>query len=416
MPLYSNAFYLMAANVTTSVFGFVFWVVAARFYPPEVVGLASALISAAGLLAGLSYLGLGMALIRFLPQAGDGAARMVNTALTVGALAALVASGVFLAGLGWWSPSLEFVRHSPLFLIAFVLTAVVTVLWTLVSETFVASRAAGFVLAGALVFSVLKVALVVAMVAYFSTFGIFGAWGMALGVTVLLGIAWFLPRAQPGYRPSVIVDRGVLKEVFRYSFGNYVSFLFWGIPGWVLPILVLNRLGADANGFYYIGVSVGSILNIVASATAASLFAEGSHDEARLDAGIRRSLKLVGVILVPAVVVFLVVGGQILVAFGRDYSDEATNLLRILAVASLPMAVNVMYLNVKRVQKRLPEVILLSAFVAVMVVGLAFALLPHLGIKGAGVAVLAGHAVPAVIIAGNWARRKWLAKGHASST
>lgn len=39
--------------------GFVFWIVVARFYPPEVVGLGAALISAAGLLTFVSSLGLG---------------------------------------------------------------------------------------------------------------------------------------------------------------------------------------------------------------------------------------------------------------------------------------------------------------------------------------------------------------------
>jgi hypothetical protein len=38
-PLYRTAYSLMAATVLTSVLGAGFWVVAARLYPPEVVGL-----------------------------------------------------------------------------------------------------------------------------------------------------------------------------------------------------------------------------------------------------------------------------------------------------------------------------------------------------------------------------------------
>ena len=45
-PLYANAIYLMATSASTAVLGFVFWILVARFYTPEAVGLGSA---AAGL-------------------------------------------------------------------------------------------------------------------------------------------------------------------------------------------------------------------------------------------------------------------------------------------------------------------------------------------------------------------------------
>jgi O-antigen/teichoic acid export membrane protein len=79
VPLYRNAYYLMANAATTSLLGFVFWMVVAKFYSPVDVGLASATISAMGLLASLSNLGLGFGLIRFLPSAKGKATRMVLT-------------------------------------------------------------------------------------------------------------------------------------------------------------------------------------------------------------------------------------------------------------------------------------------------------------------------------------------------
>ena len=106
IPLYSNAFYLMAANAAAALLGFIFWIVVARFYSPEDVGLASAAIAALGLLAAISYLGLGMGLIRFLPQSGENADSMINTVLTIGTLSSIVAVFIFIAGLGFWSPAL----------------------------------------------------------------------------------------------------------------------------------------------------------------------------------------------------------------------------------------------------------------------------------------------------------------------
>ena len=71
IPLYLNAAYLMLANLANALFGFVFWIIAARLYTAEAVGVASAILSAASLLTMLSSLGLGYGLIRFLKSSNN---------------------------------------------------------------------------------------------------------------------------------------------------------------------------------------------------------------------------------------------------------------------------------------------------------------------------------------------------------
>ena len=68
--LYRNAAYLLLGTAVISATGFVFWIIAARLYPVEVVGVGSAIISALGLMAVLPELGLATGLVRFLPGAG----------------------------------------------------------------------------------------------------------------------------------------------------------------------------------------------------------------------------------------------------------------------------------------------------------------------------------------------------------
>ena len=45
-PLYANSMYLMGNYAVSATLGFVFWVVVAKLYAAEVVGLGSALVSA----------------------------------------------------------------------------------------------------------------------------------------------------------------------------------------------------------------------------------------------------------------------------------------------------------------------------------------------------------------------------------
>ena len=95
--LYSNVFYLVMTSGITSLLGFVFWIVVARFYPAEDVGLASAIIAAVTLLAGFTHLGLDAALVRFLSQAGKDANSLINTVFTVAILTSIVGASIYIA-------------------------------------------------------------------------------------------------------------------------------------------------------------------------------------------------------------------------------------------------------------------------------------------------------------------------------
>src|SRR3954447_8844939 len=79
--LAANSVALIATTLAGSAFGFLFWLLAARVYSPAQVGLGAAAISALTLLTTIGEMGLGTALIRFLPGAGQQQARFLNVTL-----------------------------------------------------------------------------------------------------------------------------------------------------------------------------------------------------------------------------------------------------------------------------------------------------------------------------------------------
>ncbi len=404
--LYSNSFYLMLSSALNALFAFIFWIIVARFYPPEDVGSASAIISAVGLLTLFSYLGLPEGLIRFLSGAGRNASPMINTAIIIGTFASIVASGIFVTGLGFWSPALLFLRQNIIYLAAFITFTIVFTVSSLVDNVFVAERRADFTLVKGIIFGLLKLPLPIALAAFFHFFGIFASWGISLSVALLFAILFFLPRAQPGYRPCFTINRQVVNDILHFSLANYFATLFWSGAVMLLPIIVVNLLGAEPNAYFYIAWSISSVLTMVPSAVSTSLFAEGSYDESSLTRDIRRSLKMVFLILVPAVILVVAIADKLLLLFGGAYAENATTLLRILAISAIPSAINVVYLAMKRVEKRLKVIVGLSAFSAVVTIGLTYVLLPQLGINGAGIAWLAAQGVVALgIVAGFVLRR-----------
>ena len=81
-PLFKNAYFLMFSSLTSAGSGFFFWLIAARFYSTADIGLASAIISAMGLISMLSLLGFDISLVRFLPERED-KQELINSCLTI---------------------------------------------------------------------------------------------------------------------------------------------------------------------------------------------------------------------------------------------------------------------------------------------------------------------------------------------
>jgi O-antigen/teichoic acid export membrane protein len=89
-------------------------------------------------------------------------------------------------------------------------------------------------------------------------------------------------------------------------------------------------------------------------------------------------------------------------AFGSDYAREGSDLLRLLALATVPACVTNLYLGVERVRKRVRRLILFSLVVAGITVGGGYLLLQEVGIEGLGIAWLAAQSVGAAIATGQY--------------
>jgi len=405
VSMYRNAGYLMMNSGSTAVIGFIFWMVAARLYSIEAVGMSSAIISAVGLLTLLSNLGLGYGLIGFLPGSGAKTKVVINSCFTIVGLISMVLSFIYLAGLSIWSPALLPFRELPLFFIAFVAVTVASTLKGLIDQTFIAKRRAGFTLAQGLIFSLLRFIPLIALASFYHIFGIFSSWGIAILAAIIISLFLFLPRIQTDYRFSPAIMKKVPNEMIRFSSANYISTLLWSIPNYVLPLMVLNILGVEANAYFYIGWSVAAILASIPTATSFSLFAEGAWNMKNLREEVKRSLKLTLVLLIPAVIILVLLGDKILLFFGKAYSENAIKLVWILALSSLPMGINHIYFGIKRVEMKMKNLVVLSGLMTIIMLGLSWTLLPLMGILGVGVARLVSQAVIAMFTMGSLANR-----------
>jgi O-antigen/teichoic acid export membrane protein len=365
-PLHRNSLYLIASSVVTSVLGFVFWIVVARFYDESAVGYGAATISAIVLIATFSKLGLGTAIIRFISKE-DRPVELINACLTLCGLVSLAVSAIFIAGVDVWSPALSFITGDVRFIVAFVVFALFSTLSGMMEQVFIAIRRADFILLRSSIFCLLRIALPFIMVISFHAFGIVSSWGIAIGITLSVSLFFLLPRGLGVYKPMPRLKLDRIKKIWRYSAGNYLANLFGQTPDLVLPILIVNiyHLGAQQAAYFYIAWRIAYFLFMIPSATSRSLFAEGSHFEDKLAANVLRSHKFTLLILVPGVILVLALGKWLLLIFGASYSINGLTLLQILAVSSIPLAVNHIYFSIIKVQNRIRELVVLRGFIAV---------------------------------------------------
>lgn len=389
-PLYRNSYYLMANSMVSSVLGFIFWMVAARFYVPSDVGLAAALMSASGMVIGISRMGLDVSVVRFLSGEEDKRS-FINTCLTAVGFSTILVSIAFLLGMDIWAQKLRFVIINPTFITAFIIFTTVGGLSALLTNIFVAYRDAKYSFVQNVIAAALKIPLPIILAPIFGVFGVFGSWGISMTVALFVSISIFLRIVQPGYIPYPVVNRRIAKRMYSFSAGNYLIGIVGSIPTFIIPLMILQVLRAEDIAYYFIAHAIGGNLFIIPGSFSTSLFAEGSFKQEKVIPDMKRAARHSYLLLIPGVILTILIGDKLLLLFGKDYSSSGYMLLSILAFSSICMVPASLYTTYLRVRMRIKELLILTTFSASSLLILSYILIQKTGITGTGIAYLAVH-------------------------
>lgn len=391
--LFRNSVYLMLSTGIMAGLGFFFWMMVARLYSAEQIGLATTMISVIALITSFSLLGLDIGLIRYLPKSirkND----LINTCFSVTALATLIVLIIFLFGLETFSPKLLFIKENLYYISLFILFAVFSTSNSLVDNIFIAFRNAKFILIKNTIFSVLKFVSPFFLVSL-GAYGIFSSYMAAL--VVGFAVSFVILIAKFSYKPRLIFyKQSTLMEIGRYSFGNYIAGFFGSLPTMILPLLITNMLNPETTAYYYMAMMIVSLLFIIPGATTQSLFAEGSHNEEELKQHIRKAIKIIASLLIPAILIIILFGHYILLVFGKDYSTEGLRFLQILALSGIFASVNSVYGTILRVNRKIKEMIFINFLGALSILGLSYLFMSK-GLLGIGFALIIGQALASFI-------------------
>lgn len=393
----------MITSGVGALLGFVFWIVVSRHFPASQVGIAAVLISTMGLLSLLSSLGFHVGLVRFLPGENDKSG-MINSIFTITAILCLIAAVIFIAGLPVWSPALVFLQGDTWLWLCFILGIAVTNLFMMQKYVFVATRSTEYDLLQGIVWNVLKVALAFVLVAL-GTLGILLSWSAAMFLALVVGNVLIL-KIQPGYRPFPVIRKALINKAVKFSSGSYVAEIAAMGAHYLLPLLIVNILGAEAHAYFYIAFKIAQTVFMLPIAVVLSLFTEGSHDPEKLRENFLKATKLMTMILIPVVILIALFGSKVLWLFGEIYSHESLHLLWILLASTIPMVINELYVTVKRVELKVRSTVYIYSLITILTLGACYVLMNWIGLAGVAWGWLAGQVIGASIT--GWALVKML--------
>jgi len=146
--------------------------------------------------------------------------------------------------------------------------------------------------------------------------------------------------------------------------------------------------------YYYMAMMIAGLLFVIPNATAQSLFAEGSHNEKNLNKQVWKAIKIISIILIPAILVVVFFGNYILMAFGEEYVVEGFGLLRVLAVSGIFVSINSIFAGVAKINKKVWKIGFVNLIgVPAVLGGVYFSLSQDLDLIGIGYAYIFGQLI-----------------------
>jgi O-antigen/teichoic acid export membrane protein len=188
-----------------------------------------------------------------------------------------------------------------------------------------------------------------------------------------------------GVRPRLKGAFEAIRPLLGFSGANYLGNLCNLLPALLVPIIVLDRLGASDAAFYYVAFQVANLVYAGGYAVTQNFLAEGGHEEEPLRSLMGRSARVMALLTVPACLVVALAAPLLLDLFGGSYSAHGAIALSLMALAAVPMALQNWLVTVLRLVGQLTAIALSNAVYAVAVCVLIWVLAPHgLGLVGAG--------------------------------
>ena len=390
--LFKNAYFLMSSSVLSSVIGYLYWISAARLFPPEEIGFIAAVLAAASLIMSVGDLGLGITAIRHLQSSGSNKLAMANSVITIPAVCSVLLGLVFLVLIPYLAPQYLPLVINPLYGGLFLLLAVGQSVVYSSGSIFTALLASDRTLYLVNISAVGKLVLIAPIALMFpGSHGLIIASALAIWIGISYSFIVSFPSIIPEFKFRFTASANLLVPLVKYSFSNYFARICLEAQNLLFPIISLHLMGPEKNAIFYMALITSMVLRVIPSAIFNSLFAESSNDKKSSKKNLRDALKLNFLIIIPACLAIIICSEYLLVLIGENYAKEGRNALMILVVANIPWSINYMLITLARVNQQNKLVITICVALLLSSIIPCFFFMPTWGPSGGAMAYLLGQ-------------------------
>ncbi len=389
--LYKNSFYLMLSNIVSGLLGFIFLMIATRFYSPYDIGIYSAMFSAISLIILFSMTGgFGNVLIKLVPSASSlDKNKLVFSFLMISCFMALIMSFIFVFFMEVFSSKLIFLKENLFYGFIFILFAIFSTVAALFNGIFMAFRRTKYILIEGITMNIGKIILLPLFISYLYM-GIFYSTGIGTLLGVFISLFLLYKARLINFKLNINFD--IIKQNFNYILTNYFSSIASGLFGLLLPILILNILSAEMTAYFFIAWTIFSLITSFLMSTITSFFIESSYNMNEIKKNKDKGLKVSLIIATISIFGVFLFGKFVLSLFGNAYLNSL-DLLYIFTISTYFFVINKMYLVELLIKKKMKETIIFNFLITIPAIISGTLLMFYFGLIGVGYGWLIGQAI-----------------------
>ncbi len=407
--LISGSAWVMAGFISQAATGAIFWLLAARYYSSDTVGLAAALFATLQAVNYLTAMGLQETLARYQAGSSGRSDPVFTWSVLTTTITSVIGVGLLVA----------FVDTESLDTFRSVFGAFAPILLFSISALSAIALLADVRWLGADGWRVVALRLFLTGVLRLPLLFVVGGTDAAVWLFLTMAV----PIAVSGLISGVILPRSTshplslkrphqpVGDIIRYSSVNYVGHLALQAPQFLLPVIVLLSVGPTENANFFLAWTVVSVVAVLPVTISRMLVVQVSREGADVEAHTRLALAYSMIVVFIALLMALVFRGLAESLLGDSYSTIA-EVLPPMTAAGFPWAFTVVVLGYLRARHDHLGTVVLTSALAVAIIGIAVARVPVSGIDGAVQAWVVGNVVTALLAIPVGARARRLPIGR----
>ena len=392
----------MMTMALTAGLGFVYWIIATRYYPQESVGLASAAISSMLLLGEVGVFGLTSLLVGQLSRSKYKISTLISTALVVIVFTSGIPAIVFGLVAPKLSMELEPLSSSVWILVMYVVGVISISAGLILDYSTIGLERGELQLWRNLIFAVAKLITLVIVAAWLSSRSgmvLYGTWAASAILSLVISLFYSISK---GLRyTDMIPDFTLFKELRGLAVGHHALNLAAQVPGMLLPILVTILLSLSVTASFYIAWMITSFILFVPTSLSITLYAAAAKYPETGRTRMRFSLLLSFALGIVANILIFFLAKPILAVFGDLYVSQAEQILKILALSVFPHTLLVHFVAKMRINETANKASFIVWFGAILQLVLASTGAKLFSTIGFSTGWLIGLSIVAVLVAPN---------------